>query len=802
MKFKKIMSILGGALLIGATIGGAQVLTSYTSGSLKNVSSPSIVYGQNAAPTDYTGATDILTALNSTSSITVLNQSNITGEAKKVETSSQPLYFGDLMNSTKATFTKDQLPTVLADGSISDSDGKDYDYNLRINVPNARVIYGETPDNLEPPIIYADFNSPNIRYDMRIVFPTAVDPSKLDGEQITLFGKTYTFSSNTADLTTSSVTMFENSQTLRIPDGNDVTNNGHTYHVAVESTTEAIVYVDGVSKNVKEGFSGKINGVDVYVREIFGPNYVSSGQQRYVDIYLNADSLKLENGQEVKKAGNDISGTKTQFVLSGGKISEIKISVVPYQLDNEIRYLKQEGSFVDPVFNSVKFYLDGIIPPLTDSERDYLELGATREDQIGITFTNRLDKKYELDVLGPSSTMLDANYAPMYNSTCTTWNWHWVDHITQQQVWNDTTNMTDTVNITTPVNETYCATLGTYTYNATELRVSSDASLIVETNKEILEGDYFVTTSGEYSQIWKVDNIRNDYKVDIRDAMGGDAIKLSMGSIGGTASLSLADGSSATLQLVNGTSIVLQDKASNYLYTYKGAKIVLPIDNSGAIQIVEETPYNGGDFHSVTGALLGNSLITNWQYKNGRSGRDMFLSGTNYGANNLDYWNGNVGDNDIYTITKYGTFIKQIGDDDKELDIYYPESAVKSNFYMGEINSITSTTTTTNGTDLVLAQDAEMANYQSRNIIVVGGSCINAVAAGLLGYERPVCGEEFANATGVTAGHYLIQAFDNPWTPGKIAVLVAGYNAEDTTRAVSDILTNPINLTVGSKKIV
>lgn len=799
MKFKRIMSILGGIMLLGATVGSAALL-SYSPTSLKTVSNPAIVYGQAAATTDFIGASDILTALNTDTSVIINeNETTVNGEVKAVETSSQPLYFGDWMNDTKTTFTKEQLPTVLADGQLSDSDGKDFDYNLRVNVPNSKIVYGEGPDNLEPPVIYADFNS-NTQYEMRIIFPTAVDVSKLDGEQINLFGKKYTFSSNNADLTNTSVLLFENTQSLKILEGASITSGGHTFSANVEDTTRAIVYVDGESKTVKEGFSGKIHGADIYVKEIFGPDY--SGSQRYVEIYMNADSLKLPHNQEVILASEEISGTKVQFVNSGSKVSEIKISVTPYSLDNETRYLKEGNSFLDPVFKSLRFTLIGINPSLTDSNRDNIEIGATREDRVGLTFTNRLDKEYELNVLIPGTIMLDTNYAPMYNSTCTTLGYHWVNYTSTQNVWNDTTNMTDAITVITPINESYCSIVGTPTYNSTTLGTEPGKEIIVETNKEIQEGDYFVTTSGEYSQIWEVSNIQNDGKIEIQDAMGGNTVNLNIGSVGSTASLSLADGSSATIKLQSTTSLVLTDKAANYLYTYKGAKIVLPKDNSGVIQVIEETPYNGGDFHSTTGNLLGSTLNSSWAYRIGRTGRDMFLKGTNYGIKEINYWSGDVGDNDIYSVTKYGSFIKQTGEDDKKLYISYPENAVKANFYIGEQNSVTQTsTTTTNLTDIIIVKDIEEAKYQNKNIIVVGGSCINAVAAVLLGEDKPVCGEEFTTKTGVTAGHYLVQAFENPWAPDKVAILVAGYNAEDTTKAVNEILVGPMNLTVGNKII-
>ena len=85
-----------------------------------------------------------------------------------------------------------------------------------------------------------------------------------------------------------------------------------------------------------------------------------------------------------------------------------------------------------------------------------------------------------------------------------------------------------------------------------------------------------------------------------------------------------------------------------------------------------------------------------------------------------------------------------------------------------------------------------------KNIIVVGGSCINTMAADLLGGK--FCGAEFTAKTNVQAGQVLIQTFDRG--DGKVATLVAGYYAEDTTRGVMELLKGNINIAVGEKVIM
>ena len=82
-------------------------------------------------------------------------------------------------------------------------------------------------------------------------------------------------------------------------------------------------------------------------------------------------------------------------------------------------------------------------------------------------------------------------------------------------------------------------------------------------------------------------------------------------------------------------------------------------------------------------------------------------------------------------------------------------------------------------------------------MVVVGGSCVNSVAADLLGVSSPTCSADFTAKTGVGSGQYLIETFSR--TGGKVATLVAGYNAGDTTNAAKALTTQAIDTTAGKK---
>nr|MBC8495953.1 hypothetical protein [archaeon] len=99
------------------------------------------------------------------------------------------------------------------------------------------------------------------------------------------------------------------------------------------------------------------------------------------------------------------------------------------------------------------------------------------------------------------------------------------------------------------------------------------------------------------------------------------------------------------------------------------------------------------------------------------------------------------------------------------------------------------------GTITVL--DSEASEMSGKNLIVVGGNCVNSVAAELLGLEAgESCLADFTAKTGVADGGFLIQSFDKG---GKVAILVAGYSATDTrAKAATYLVNNNIETSVGT----
>ncbi|MEM4271119.1 MAG: hypothetical protein QXO70_03440, partial [Candidatus Pacearchaeota archaeon] len=108
--------------------------------------------------------------------------------------------------------------------------------------------------------------------------------------------------------------------------------------------------------------------------------------------------------------------------------------------------------------------------------------------------------------------------------------------------------------------------------------------------------------------------------------------------------------------------------------------------------------------------------------------------------------------------------------------------------------------TTGGAAGVLVVKDSEASSVASKNLVVVGGSCVNTLAAQMLGSSVPMCGEEFTAKTGVGAGQALIKVAASPLNSEKIAMLIAGYEADDTSKAATYVVTSKPSTAVGSLK--
>jgi hypothetical protein len=306
---------------------------------------------------------------------------------------------------------------------------------------------------------------------------------------------------------------------------------------------------------------------------------------------------------------------------------------------------------------------------------------------------------------------------------------------------------------------------------------------------------------------YKKDGVWTDAKVDRQedDTFSIGNVELSVGAIDRL-----------------GKSVVISNNSAqtdfHTLYSAEGLKIFLPFPFAAANYTAQPVADAG------TGAFPSNLTATGWtaamadnfdlvfdeEDKDGDVGDGPTITAT-LGLNSqspaevqaASYASGGslagqqeVGDSDVYRDFVYSALATEIfedqGPDQQTLKLVYHGGEVAADVYITSSETTFSSDGGESGVMTVL--DSAVSTVAGKNLIVVGGSAINSVAAELLGgaYREA----EFTSMTGVGAGEFLIQSFDRA---GKTALLVAGYNAADTTKAATYLINNDVDTTVGKK---
>jgi hypothetical protein len=150
-------------------------------------------------------------------------------------------------------------------------------------------------------------------------------------------------------------------------------------------------------------------------------------------------------------------------------------------------------------------------------------------------------------------------------------------------------------------------------------------------------------------------------------------------------------------------------------------------------------------------------------------------------------------------IDAFGTFVVK---EDRTNENGVATLMIPGTQMVSDIEFTASSISSTSSAAIAVYKDSETASFKDKNLIVVGGSCINQAAAMILtGKTDTLCGAAFADATGAGVGKYLVQVSASPYNAQKVAMLVAGYEAQDTTNAVAEVNQGTVSTAVGTKLV-
>ncbi len=736
---RSIIALGTGAAFLGATMAGALAydLSQYPAPFVQNGQfNGYIVVGQNAKASDVIGATSIGMALQAANVIEKPIQGTeqtVVEGGQQIETSSNKLYYGYTLSHVKESFTDSDFPNMLASGNLVADDGTEYPYSVVIKNPGFAVKYGKPGDETNP-MEYLDTSSGS--YEIDINFNKVVNMSKLTGKEITLFGKTYTIGS-ASEVNANKLTLYSASVDQTFPavgtDGPATTVDvgGKKVSIKVEGVAvsggvnTAVIDVNGESRTVEVEKSYIIGGQRVYVKGINVMQIPTSAGS--VRLFIGSNKIEFNSGGTVKTGDSlkNLDGVEVIGNPDFNQLTSLKIQVTPKSFDDQVEYIKAGSELVDPLFGAFKYQFTGETPAYTSDSREKISITPDGSKKIKISFVNRDGQ--------------EISWSPWY-----------YDSGFHLSVSGDHPVITDCHNSSHVVNAT--------------------------------TDDYFVlNVKGGYTHVLQLTKIRHDssngYNIDIKDVATGQTQTFTYDSSTRSGVLRF-DGIDVPFNVTSGyDAIFLPDSTegtcSQTLYTKQGASIVLATDHVTVGQTAAPWKTYTSEVSTLSGADGNIAIGFSWSTSNNKVTVDQ----PSWTTNNME----EVGDSHDYTgVTHYGTYIKY-NDNSYKVELDYYKDATKYNVFLAPTEAVTKTTSTGLVTQqinpispTVAVLDSEVTDPMEKNLIVVGGPCVNTVAATLMGNPSDC-------TAGFEEGKAIIKLFNHD--NGKVALLVAGYSAMDTRRA-------------------
>lgn len=726
-----------------------------------NEANVAVVYGANAAATDSTAADNLVNSLANT--IITEEEFERIFSAGVVD---DEVRLGDKLGSAmRYTFTDNHIPSLF-DGRIDWDDGEDTDdYNVHEEIIIGDIKLQTTFDNEDFEGVVL-INDRDLEY--RLVFEEAIfvnnvgtdNDRELGGDadalELTILGEEYLIE----EVGSKSITVTK-AKKIFLSEGDTTTIDGRT--LTIDSiyggslTSSGSIFVNGIL--IKEGEKETVNGIEVKVDEVY---YTAkdSGVSK-VEIYAGGDiSEEYSDGDAF--IGQDEDDPEWVWSISnpGEKDGWIGVKYDLRQVDEEDDVVYEGGEYIFPNgFATVSF------DSLTDVEYhnfevlfddvDLYEKGDKNENNE--TYHNDVDvviikgeneDSFELGADIETDTLylwkIDANSVSVYYMDLAE------DYSTGKPVFYKTIEADNIIETTEIFNEA--------DFNQDGIVDTKDYAITLTfSGKGCIMPDWCNGTDMNQDGIVNYIDFNN--------------FRSRMGNV------------STVVETVVGTSIMYTDIATLIADDTDTMKVGISGTDSITLTIGDiEISLGGNSSFLYLGATAEDA-----------EGTDVIVNEKPIGTK----------DNDI--MDHYGTIIESPennADDDKVVFKVPSEQVYAQISVLGSeedtVTNVTFVKPTPAELNIAKITDGNAASASNKNIIVVGGSCINTMAASLLGGK--FCGEDFTANTGVDSGQALIQTFDIG--DGKVATLVAGYNAADTQRAVQHLLSTNLNIAVGEKVII
>jgi len=833
---KKITALGVGATMLGATIFGAAAADLsdfpkplFVDANTGNVGSL-FVLGESAKSIDTLGMNAIVAAVQTAAvkkvPLTTSQSTTVSVEGGvDLNSGTKEIYLGKALNSQTTTVTSDDL-SLLSDDTFNLDDGSSVTYEQTILVGSADFTYEKNngADIKDPMLVLKGkkdaTDSEKYYYAYKVNFDEPInitDDTYVTGQKITLFGKEYTISSKS---TTSELVLLGGSAetTLQVGETKEVSFNDETYTIELlgvaSGGSKASIKVNGEFKEVTEGNTYNIAGVDVYADSV--AEFSGTENAGIVTLQLGADELHLKNGKKVYKGSSNtdpVYGTYVTMTLgSTGDLSNFVVYISGSKDDayesGSDAYILSDSSKTDDVYGAVSLDFTSV---------NY-DLDSDSRKEVSIDSNGKYDLTASFDVKGNSASIKFAHIGSTSGNLFLADSSNYTIHVVEGESLKE--------------NEYFFLNKGDYQHFVQLTNINVDGTNSEVEFEDMVTGTTYTVSSwdqvssvaadggGKFNATKTIDGV--DYYVQLIDG-STDTVKVTVGSNAGYGDAGDDTQVFQYLEPISGSNfrIGFFDDVTYTVANGTTYKFLLPTSDSAQSVVVNED--NGLSQNITVGGIEYNFLydnsttltITPIVDSNLVSNPAVFLredddeannnevvvlttkdSGTNnYAETDTPLFSNKIGsanfDDADYTgyLDYFGTFVKTDASDTDQTvaTLWYSPEQMYGKFFISPTGASTTTEVSGSYSEIpvqipsnLFQFDSEVSDPMAQSMIVVGGPCVNSVAAALLG-NPDNCAEGFEQ------GKAMIKLFDSAdgMNAGKVAMLVAGYSGEDTRRAAN-----------------
>ncbi len=792
LNFRKIVSALASTAMVGSTVAIAAAANFPAPFVQNGVADVAIVYGNSL---DLGAVTDISTALSTSmsSSSGAAAGSTPTGDYIKLAKPSDKLNLNNSISGVfGSTIDADELDTLLADGVYTNDENTEYKYQQKLTLGGGLQVnhFADSDYKNKKPAIGINLSSSHVVMNYTVTFTDLPESDVSSGDlvdfettNLNILGRQY-FVLDAKNNSNIKLTLLDAADTTILSEGetSTMTVGSKTYATGIEfiSSSEVKLKInDEITTSLVEGGTFKLSdGSYVGIKDILSQDY--AGGVKKVEFSIGSGKLDLTSGSTVKLNDKSVSGVigYVSRATSASNKERLNSITIEWKTDNDA-FITAESPLTMPGFGAVALSANEFTPANADLEElkvqnsgsDNIELTATIKDgkvTIPILFANSSGEFTHIGDASDKQLLTSFGLTGlMYNRTSHDW---------LVASWNNTRDA-----------ESYILRFEQF----------RDQDGVNYTTPEKLTSAGWSNACGEKSD------------------SGGSTPTCDLGSLSLT--LNSINGKDSTGgRYVNFTG----NAGSSFyrLYTKAGLEVNLPVNIANDVQGAGVSADGAINLSNWSTFNPGHTADTFWLFATEEDKDGTLGLGAQINISIDDQSDGDLevpgissprsgqykeldNDNNLVSrvVSDLATEFWRFGDSASQryAVVNYPgaESYLEA-FIAG--TSSTGSAGGELGNVMVTASELATSGMSGKNLIVVGGSCVNKAAADLLGASAG-CGASWDAATGAGQGKWIIQTFANPWGPTKVATLVAGWETEDTQSAATHLTTQTVDVSVGQK---